>query len=252
MTGIYFSGTGNSRYAAETFCKELNTKNVCSIEDKNATDLIRKSKTIIFAYPVQYSAVPKIVQDYITDNKELWKNKYVFVIATMALFSGDGAGCLGRLLKKYGARIIGGLHLKMPDSICDEKVLKRSMEKNREIIKQAEIKIKKSARRFKDHNPTKDGLGTLDMLAGLFGQRLYFGNNAKKNSDRLSINADKCIGCGKCEKLCPMKNIKLLEGKAVPSDKCTQCYRCVNTCPKQAITLFGKEVIEQGTIEKYL
>ncbi|MDE7239734.1 MAG: hypothetical protein K2N41_08485 [Lachnospiraceae bacterium] len=30
------------------------------------------------------------------------------------------------------------------------------------------------------------------------------------------------------------------------------CYRCVNVCPKQAITLFGKRVIEQGTIEKYL
>ena len=42
-----------------------------------------------------------------------------FIIATMGLFSGDGAGMLARLLKNYGAIIVGGLHLKMPDSICD-------------------------------------------------------------------------------------------------------------------------------------
>ena len=28
---------------------------------------------------------------------------------------------LGRLLKQYGAKITGGLHLQMPDSIADER-----------------------------------------------------------------------------------------------------------------------------------
>ena len=50
----------------------------------------------------------------------------------MGLFSGDGAGILGRLLQQYGAEIIGGLHLRMPDSIGDEKVLKRPLEKNKD------------------------------------------------------------------------------------------------------------------------
>ena len=35
-------------------------------------------------------------------------------------------------------------------------------------------------------------------------------------------------------------------------NRCTMCYRCVNICPKQAITLLGKHVVMQGTIEKYL
>lgn len=56
---------------------------------------------LIFAYPVQYSTVPKILRDFIIENKELWESKKVFVIATMGLFSGDGAGILGRLLQKY-------------------------------------------------------------------------------------------------------------------------------------------------------
>lgn len=34
MIGIYFSGTGNSRYAAELFCREYEKETrVCSIED---------------------------------------------------------------------------------------------------------------------------------------------------------------------------------------------------------------------------
>lgn len=42
---------------------------------------------------------------------------------------GDGAGLLARLLNRYGASIVGGLHIKMPDSIGDVKALKRDYEK---------------------------------------------------------------------------------------------------------------------------
>ena len=72
----------------------------------------------------------------------------------MGLFSGDGAGILGRLLQQYGAEIIGGLHLRMPDSIGDEKVLKRPLEKNKELLKKAEQKISKSIRLLKAGKPT--------------------------------------------------------------------------------------------------
>ena len=58
---------------------------------------------LVFAYPVQYSTVPKMLRDFIVENKELWKRKKVFAIATMGLFSGDGAGIFGRLLQQYEA-----------------------------------------------------------------------------------------------------------------------------------------------------
>ena len=143
MTGIYFSGTGNSRYAAECFCRNLDEDSmVFLIEDPDAVSEIKRSDLIIFAYPVQFSTVPKILRDFITNNSELWKDKKVFIIATMGLFSGDGSGILGRLLHSYGAELIGGLHLKMPDSIGDEKALKRPLEKNRELVRLSESKIK--------------------------------------------------------------------------------------------------------------
>lgn len=252
MTGIYFSGTGNSRYALETFCKEIGDIPVYSIEDNDIKDLIREHETIVFAYPVQFSSVPKFVQDFVTFNNELWESKKVFIIATMGLFSGDGAGCLGRLMHRYGAQIIGGLHLKMPDCIGDEKALKRPLEKNRELIDNARRKIKDAAERFKAGRPTKEGLGIFYHLSGLFGQRLFFGHHTKHYSDRLRINADKCVGCGRCEKLCPMNNIHIESSKAISGSKCTMCYRCINNCPEQAITLLGKQVFEQCRIEKYL
>ena len=120
MLGIYFSGTGNSRYALECFLQNLEpAAKIYAIEDKNICKHIKDQQEIIFSYPVQYSNIPKMLQDFVDRNKRLWKGKKIFVIATMALFSGDGAGMLARRLHKYGAQITGGLHLKMPDSIAD-------------------------------------------------------------------------------------------------------------------------------------
>ena len=253
MVGIYFSGTGNSKYAAEVFCKEYDKESgVYSIEDTEALTVVTESDLIVFAYPVQFSTVPKILRDYITDNSELWMNKRVFIIATMGLFSGDGAGMLGRLLQSCGAKVIGGLHLKMPDSIADEKALKRPLEKNKELVKQAKQKIKESVKRLKAGDPTQEGIGALYRLAGFFGQRAYFGHKTGRYSSKLKVDTDKCIGCGLCEKLCPMKNIAIKDQKAVSSDRCTMCYRCINKCPGQALTLLGKKVVEQCGIEKYI
>lgn len=253
MVGIYFSGTGNSRYAVELFCNEYDeAAKAFSIEDDNITCAVKNEETLVFAYPVQYSAVPKILRDFIIENKELWEGKKVFVIATMGLFSGDGAGILGRLLQKFGAEILGGLHLKMPDSIGDEKMLKRPPEKNKELVRKAEQKIKKSVKLLKSGKPTWEGIGVLYRMAGFFGQRLYFGHKTRNYSDKLRVAPDKCIGCGKCEKLCPMNNIKVVDKKVVQNNRCTMCYRCINSCPKQAMTLLGKKVVEQSVIEKYL
>ena len=252
MLGIYFSGTGNSKRAAEVFCAEYDkSTRVLSIEDDSVIEAVKKEDELVFSYPVQYSTVPKILRDFIAENKEIWNNKKVFVICTMGMFSGDGAGLLGRLLKKYGATVTGGLHLRMPDSICDEKALKKPFEKNRELVKTAEEKAVIAAKLYKEGKPTKEGINVFYRLAGFFGQRLYFGHMTKKYSDKLKIDKDLCVGCGKCEQLCPMKNIKIVDNKAVSQGQCTMCYRCVNHCPKQAMTILGKAVIEQTLIEKY-
>lgn len=55
MIGIYFSGTGNSKYALEVFMREYDNDSVLfSIEDKNLLEQINYHDEIVFSYPVQY------------------------------------------------------------------------------------------------------------------------------------------------------------------------------------------------------
>lgn len=255
MIGIYFSGTGNTKYCIEKFLELYNNnkeKQLYSIENKEAINKIKENKDITFAYPIYYSDMPIIVKDFVNKNKEIFKNKNVFIIVTMGLFSGDGAGCLARILRKYKANILGGLHLKMPDCIGDVKLLKKSLEENKIIVKSTELKIKKTVSNIKNGKYSKEGLHFYNHVAGLLGQRLWYYNKTSSLKDKLKINYNECIGCSKCSINCPIHNIKMLDNKPKPLGSCTSCYRCINNCPKQAITLIGKEVYEQSLIEKYL
>lgn len=253
MVGIYFSGTGNTRFCVESFltCYESSTE-AFSIEDAQAGEAIKRNSEIVFAYPVYFSNMPKIVFNFIEGNGSLFSGKKIFVLATMGLFSGDGAGCAARLFTKYGAHIIGGLHLKMPDCIGDEKALKRTREQNHLLVTAAENKIKEAAECLKHGRPIEEGLGFWYHMAGLFGQRLWFYKKTRKYSDKLRIDSEKCIGCGICVSACPMENILLHSGKVQQQGTCTMCYRCINHCPQKAITLLGKKLYEQCLIEKYL
>lgn len=251
MTGIYFSGTGNTKFCAEKFLEHFDDPQIFSIEDTSTVPAISESCDIVFAYPIYYSNMPNIVRDFIENNSALWRGKNIYIIATMGLFSGDGSGVSARLFKKFGANIIGGLHVKMPDCIGDVKALKKPYEKNLEIVKAAMQKINNAAEDYKNKKPTQEGLNFLYHIAGLFGQRLYFYSKTKNYTNSSNIDHSVCTGCGKCEKLCPMKNIRISEGKAVSGNMCTLCYRCFSGCPQKAITILGSKVLVQHNTENY-
>lgn len=245
MLGVYLSGTGNTEHCISKLVRLLDkTAEIIPLEDASVAEKIKADDTIILAYPTQYSNSPYMVRDFIKSNPSLWKGKKVLCVATMGAFSGDGTGCTARLLKKYGATILGGLHIKMPDSVCDSKLLKKSVEENREIIRKADDKIYTAAKQIKQGEYPKEGISFISHLIGLFGQRLWFYSKTTGYSDKLKINDD-CIGCGKCAGICPMNNISMKNGKPCPNSRCTMCYRCISSCPKQAITLVGDKVLKQ-------
>ena len=252
MISVYFSGTGNTKRCAEYLLKQLDRNGTSySIEDKTAVDSIKNNNEIIFAYPVYYSDLPKIVNNFIVENSTIWNHKKILIVATMGLFSGDGAGCAARLFKKYGAEVSGGLHVKMPDCIGDVKVLKKSLKRNRKIVTNAYKKIDRAVKKIEVNKYPDNGLSFACRLAGLFGQRLYFRKKTKNYYRGITVDHSKCIACGLCASACPMLNIGLSENKIVFNDKCTMCYRCFSRCPEQAITIIGKKVYEQCRIEKY-
>ncbi len=251
MNGIYFSGTGNTKYCLEKFCKATGGKAI-SIEDPAALKIIEQNETLAVGHPIYYSDIPPIMRDFIKTHADLFCGKKIFILATMGLFSGDGAGVSGRLLKKCGAVILGGLHVRMPDCIGDEKMLKKPLAVNLKLIHNTEEKIEASVQKIQLGKYPKDGLHFYSRICGLFGQRLWFKATAKGLTKKLKINSDKCIGCGMCSTNCPVKAISLRNKKAVFTGTCGLCYRCINSCPQKAITLIGKEVIEQCLLKNYL
>ena len=88
------------------------------------------------------------------------------------------------------------------------------------------------------------------------------------------INEEKCIGCGKCAKVCPILAIELKqkrEGRGVAeinTDICLGCGVCVRNCPAKAIELkireaqiitpvnstarFVAQAIEKGTLQNLI
>ena len=251
MIGIYFSGTGNTKHCVEKLVHILDaTAKTVPLEDPQITNILEQQDEIILGYPTQFSNAPFMVRDFIKRNSQLWREKKVFCINTRGLFSGDGTGCSARLLKKYGAKVLGGLQIKMPDSVCDSKLLKKEIEENRQIVRNADKRIEQAAEQIKNGKYPQEGLSFIAHIKGLFGQRLWFYRKTIGYTDKLKIS-DSCIGCGVCSKVCPMKNIEMNENRAIPRGRCTMCYRCISLCPQKAITLLGKKVQEQCRFEKY-
>lgn len=252
MLGVYLSGTGNTKHCVEKLTGLLDaTAKTMSLEVHGVIEQIKNNDMIIFGYPIQFSNAPYMVREFIKKNSFLWEKKKIFCVATMGAFSGDGTGCTARLFIKYGALVLGGIHIKMPDAVCDSKLLKKGIELNQQIIKQSDKKIENIAEQIKQGIYPKEGLSLLAHLTGLFGQRLWFYRKTAGYTDKLKIS-DNCIGCGLCASLCPMKNILIKDGKAVAENKCTMCYRCISHCPQKAITLLGNMVVEQCRYDRYV
>jgi NAD-dependent dihydropyrimidine dehydrogenase PreA subunit len=55
----------------------------------------------------------------------------------------------------------------------------------------------------------------------------------------LSLNEEKCAGCGTCAVVCPHKVFRLNNGKVaiVDRDACMECGACATNCPTEAITV---------------
>jgi NAD-dependent dihydropyrimidine dehydrogenase PreA subunit len=55
----------------------------------------------------------------------------------------------------------------------------------------------------------------------------------------ISLDAQRCVGCGLCEVVCPHGVLAVAEGKAgiVDRDGCMECGACATNCPAGAIAV---------------
>lgn len=69
----------------------------------------------------------------------------------------------------------------------------------------------------------------------------------------VSIDKEKCIGCGACVKDCFPENLFLENGKAEIKGRCMQCGHCIAVCPVDAVSItnYPQEGIEEYDKEKF-
>ncbi len=254
IIGIYFSGTGNTKHCVEYFTSRVEIGTECfSIEDRRAVAKLNESDkhdTVVFGFPVYYSNIPKIAKDFIYRNKAAFKGKKVFIITTKGLFNAFAVGYAREIFMECGAEFIGSLQLNMPDNIRDMFVMEICFTKNyKKVIIKAYNKITKAAEKFIAGSLPKSGLNPFNYIIGFLLKILWFYPKTDKYIKAPKVNPGKCTGCGKCEKLCPMRNIKITDGKAVSGGMCTICYRCFNNCPVKALTVLGNKVYDQYTFD---
>ncbi|WML67906.1 MAG: Ion-translocating oxidoreductase complex subunit B [Methanoregula sp. SKADARSKE-2] len=70
------------------------------------------------------------------------------------------------------------------------------------------------------------------------------GKRAQHNARPFTIY-ERCTGCGKCVRVCPMDAIVVIERSSIDRNLCIGCFECMHACPEQAIDIDWETEIPQ-------
>ena len=238
---FYFTGTGNSRFAAETVGKALAetpiSVNALLRETPCAAGGEQVSETpFVFVSPTYAWRIPRVMEKFIRENTFSGSRDVYFLMTC-----GDSIGAAGQYLRdlcrEKGLNFRGVQKIVMPENYiamfsAPEKAEAQNILANAvpELLTAAE-----TIRARADFPAQK--IGALD--------RLYSGS-VNSVFYKLFVSAkgfyttDACVSCGLCVKNCPLNNIKLQNGKPVWGADCTHCMACICRCPKAAIEYKNK------------
>lgn len=85
---------------------------------------------------------------------------------------------------------------------------------------------------------TKGGRGYCNFLCpvGAVQNLVHFFSSKLPFVRRMQVDKQKCIGCGKCTRACPMQAVKVRDKKAeICLHNCIICGQCAHNCPVKAI-----------------
>lgn len=237
---LYFSGTGNSRWAALRIA-ELTGDRAVSLNEllkSRSTAAIEVNGPLIVVTPTYAWRLPRIVENFLNSVELKGVEKAWFVMSC-----GSDIGNALKYIKKLCAckefECMGVLQIVMPENyiamfdVPDE-------EEEAAIMKKAEQTVTEAAALITSGKPfPAPRAGILaDLKSGVVNTGFY----KYSVSDKAFTAGDACVGCGKCVSLCPLNNIVLKDGKPVWNGICTHCMACISRCPAEAIEYGRKSV----------
>jgi len=111
--------------------------------------------------------------------------------------------------------------------------------------------IKKFKKNISDYMDSK-GFGSIDEMKGVILPKLLTYDEviatygATKGKIVVSVDQEKCIGCGVCEEVCNWGAIKVIDAKVdIVKEKCEGCGVCVCSCTQDALWLENVELVRK-------
>lgn len=239
---FYFSGTGNSAWAARQLAG-LTGDEVYDITNPNELPDMEKDKQIGFVFPVYAWGVPEIMVDFVKKLPKL--QAFTFGVCTCG---GDAGFTMKQFSKLYP--LCSSYSLLMPNNYIigsipdDEDEILQKITAARGELELIAQELRRQVRVYRVHE---------GALAGLKTHLANFWFNKFAGNTKPFFAEDSCNGCGQCARSCPAHAITLQDKKPVWAAQCYQCLRCINECPRQAIQ-YGTSTAgrRRYTIQAYL
>ena len=244
---LYFSGSGNSLAVARQISNKTGEQ-VVPLREAAGKDLTGE-KRIGLVFPTYWLDAPIAMRELVPQ-LHLSAAAYVYVVVTCGAQTNNAMWTVRRLLRKQGVKVAYCHKIRVPDSSAlafgrDPNQQAWKFDRYRSRLEQIiqDVATEQHGMHFSGSDP--------------FGWLLSRPSVAAKTQKvtRPNVNAEQCVGCGICAKICPQDNIVMVCGGALHAsatppapataqigDRCTACLACVHFCPHLAVEINGKAV----------
>lgn len=246
-TLYYFTGTGNSLACARAVAKGLGDTDLVPIASLPSEDRIRiPIERVGIACPVYFFGLPVLVREFIP-RLDLSGVKYAFLVATMGGVPGLAVAHAEELFKKAGGELHAGFTVRMFANYIAEYNVRgersiRAMDRRMERRVAEIVRIVQAGERHLEKGGPVDRLLGQALFA-LLGRKFV---ETARTRDRLFIVDPSCVHCGTCAYVCPVENIRMVDGTPQWLGHCKQCFACIHFCPVAAIQVQGKRTRIRG------